>query len=475
MKKRPSSSSTQLQIWTPEKKREPPSRSRLDLAIVPLPQDSPTTFTLPEDWFVEERKRSNGTLRGNTDRYYHEPGTGRVFRSLVSVKRYLMETGDYEITSKGDLKLKAPPSDVRPLSIALPGYGSKPYAAPSPLKSQSLVKTSSSLKSANQILVYRKSYIPKHPVKIDRRKPLKLPKGWYVKRITRLSGHSMGRVDKYYCERATGRVFRSKLDVKRYLADNYIEENTTLSELFKPAGLIQISGSEEQDGGEDGDMAIVPHSGNNDFYSDISEDVPLKDLVRKHDDVHLKDLDVPLKDLDREADNVPLKDLMRKSDDDSLMDFDQNSDDFNMPLKNLVRKSLFSRKTSKHAKKLASLTKPSSSPTKSSLTTPASSTAVHTSSPTKRGSLTAIPTSSPTKPGSPAKNVFCCTTNTSPVNASKPPTKIKWVLSGPGGEEWSPFTGDTIVPESLKHEWAQLFIDIVSQKHSEASSSDALD
>uniref|UniRef100_A0A7N0TD00 MBD domain-containing protein n=1 Tax=Kalanchoe fedtschenkoi TaxID=63787 RepID=A0A7N0TD00_KALFE len=432
MKKRRSSSSTDLQIWTPEKKRESPSSSRLDLAIVPLSQDSPANFTLPGDWVVEERKRTAGMLRGNTDKYYHEPGTGRKFRSLVSVKRYLTKTGDYEITSK------MAQSDVTPLSIALPGYNLKSSVAPPSSKSRSVVKTSL-LKSANQIVVYWQKYIPKHLVDIDRSKPLKLPDGWYVKRITRRSGHSMGKVDKYYCERATGRVFRSGIDVQRYLADNYIDENTTLSQLFKPAGLIQMSGSEERDIDEDGDMAIVPHSGNSDSYSDIYDDVPLKDLVRKRDDVRLKDLDrdaddIPLEDLVQECDDVPVNDPVQECDDVLDKDLDQKSDD--VPLKDLVRIS-----SARPVKKLA--------------------TPTELASPTKLASLT--------------KNVFSCTMNTCPVNVSNPPMKIKWVLTGPGGDEWSPLAGDTMVPESLKQEWAQLFLDIVSKQHSDASHSDALD
>ncbi|KAL9674806.1 hypothetical protein QQ045_003005 [Rhodiola kirilowii] len=305
MKKRPSSSpsmSTQLQIWTPEKKRE--SSRRMDVAIVSTSHG--TSFNLPDDWIFEERKRTTGTHIGRTDKYYREPGTGRTFRSLASVRKYLMELDDYAIAR--------------------------------------------TRREENQITVYRKTYIPKHHVKIDRSKPLKLPKGWYIRRITRMSGHSMGRVDKYYCERSTGRVFRSRLDVQRYLAANHINDNTTLSELFKPAGLIQMSKSEDKDVCEESAMAIVPHSSYKDSYSSISDDVPLKDLVRKRDDVPLKDLvrkcdDVPLKDLVPVSVDMPLEDLVPESDEMPLKDLVQQSDD--MPLKDLFRKSSTARKTSK--------------------------------------------------------------------------------------------------------------------------------
>ena len=32
--------------------------------------------------------------------YYHEPGTGRMFRSLIAVKRYLTEENQYTPTPK---------------------------------------------------------------------------------------------------------------------------------------------------------------------------------------------------------------------------------------------------------------------------------------------------------------------------------------------------------------------------------------
>ncbi|KAL9674065.1 hypothetical protein QQ045_030332 [Rhodiola kirilowii] len=419
MKKRPSSSD--LQIWTPEKKREPSRDS---------------SFTLPGDWFVDQKTRTTGISRGTTDKYYHEPGTGHKFRSLVSVERYLMETGYNDITTRGNLKLGMPRLKVKPLPIAFPGID---YSSKSLLKKLSF-------KKPNQIVVYRKPYIPKHKVNIDTSKPLKLPDGWYIETTTRRSGHSVGKVDKYYCEGATGRVFRSLVDVQRYLADCYIEENISLNKLFKPAGLIQMSGSEEKEVDNNNDMAIVPHSGDKDSYSDISDDVLLKDLVRKSDNVPLKHLvrnadEVPLKDLLRKSADVPLKDLVRRAHDQPhkdlecksayvpLRDHVQKSDDEQMkvpdrksdyaPLKDLVRKSSVVWKIRKHAHHVAY----------------------------------------------PAKKVLSCTSITSSFgNASNPTTKIKWVLTGPGGDDWSPFTADTMVPESLKREWAQMFRDIVGQK-----------
>ncbi|MCI02530.1 methyl-CpG-binding domain-containing protein 7-like, partial [Trifolium medium] len=41
-------------------------------------------------------------------------------------------------------------------------------------------------------------------------------------------------------------------------------------------------------------------------------------------------------------------------------------------------------------------------------------------------------------------------------NLTRPPTKISWVLAGPGGF-WNPFLDDSIVPASEKAEWSEAF------------------
>ncbi|XP_028057904.1 methyl-CpG-binding domain-containing protein 7-like isoform X3 [Camellia sinensis] len=62
------------------------------LAVVaPTTAAATSPFILPDGWVVEEVPRSRN---GKTDKYYYEPGTGRQFRSLVAVERYLEEMGD---------------------------------------------------------------------------------------------------------------------------------------------------------------------------------------------------------------------------------------------------------------------------------------------------------------------------------------------------------------------------------------------
>ncbi|XP_061958622.1 methyl-CpG-binding domain-containing protein 7-like isoform X1 [Populus nigra] len=47
---------------------------------------------------------------------------------------------------------------------------------------------------------------------------------------------------------------------------------------------------------------------------------------------------------------------------------------------------------------------------------------------------------------------------TSMLDASSIPAKIKWVLSGPGGIVWNPFMDDSLVPEFIKQKWSETFV-----------------
>ncbi|KAI3489963.1 hypothetical protein L1887_45878 [Cichorium endivia] len=41
---------------------------------------------------------------------------------------------------------------------------------------------------------------------------------------------------------------------------------------------------------------------------------------------------------------------------------------------------------------------------------------------------------------------------------SSPPRKINWVIGSNGGQNWNAFIGDTMVPDSLKQEWSEKFL-----------------
>ncbi|KAL6966154.1 Methyl-CpG binding domain [Sarracenia purpurea var. burkii] len=59
--------------------------------VAPIISAATSPFNLPDGWVVKEVSRR---CAGQTDKYYYEPGTGRMFRSLISVERYLEEVGD---------------------------------------------------------------------------------------------------------------------------------------------------------------------------------------------------------------------------------------------------------------------------------------------------------------------------------------------------------------------------------------------
>jgi len=53
---------------------------------------------------------------------------------------------------------------------------------------------------------------------------------------------------------------------------------------------------------------------------------------------------------------------------------------------------------------------------------------------------------------------------TSTSESPKPPVKINWVLADPGGFAWNPFMGESMVPEPVKLQWANMFMQSMSDK-----------
>lgn len=56
------------------------------------------------------------------------------------------------------------------------------------------------------------------------------------------------------------------------------------------------------------------------------------------------------------------------------------------------------------------------------------------------------------------KDVSSEDANASILNVASPPTKVKWVLGGPGGNGWNALMNESVVPESVKQEWSKLFV-----------------
>ncbi|CAH8335218.1 unnamed protein product [Eruca vesicaria subsp. sativa] len=74
-----------------------PTSSRMKGRIVDTDHRSASRdFVLPRGWTVEEKQRRNSS---HIDKYYTEQKTGKRFRSLVSAKRYLNNTGNVTAAS----------------------------------------------------------------------------------------------------------------------------------------------------------------------------------------------------------------------------------------------------------------------------------------------------------------------------------------------------------------------------------------
>ncbi|XP_075503806.1 methyl-CpG-binding domain-containing protein 7 isoform X2 [Primulina tabacum] len=44
-----------------------------------------------------------------------------------------------------------------------------------------------------------------------------------------------------------------------------------------------------------------------------------------------------------------------------------------------------------------------------------------------------------------------------------PPMKVNWVLSSTKGDAWSPFVSDTLVPDSVKQQWTDRFVELMNE------------
>ncbi|GLU02403.1 hypothetical protein SLE2022_196550 [Rubroshorea leprosula] len=136
------------------------------------------SFDLPDGWVVEERPRANCPSNpGRVDKFYRELESGRRFRSLPAVQRYL---------SGGE-----PENTVRHKPV------NRTFCSHDYENSMQIVppRYTSSGESFN------------------------LPDGWIVEHVPRSNAKYAGIVDKFYIEPVTGYRFRSLRSVERYLAE----------------------------------------------------------------------------------------------------------------------------------------------------------------------------------------------------------------------------------------------------------------
>ncbi|KAM1040228.1 hypothetical protein ACFX2I_029454 [Malus domestica] len=179
MKKGKSSESQTVPLRTmrPAEEHEEPFNCKRQLQLV-----TTSPFRLPDDWFVEEKRRplSNICNPGKIDRYYIEADTGLRFRSLPAVQRYLTE-GQTETFTKR----------IKPGSECL--VSSRIQKVVNPKHKQITPCTTRRTSSS-----------------------FKLPDGWEIEEKPRRKSRV---IDKTYIEPVTGRQFRSLVAVERYLTE----------------------------------------------------------------------------------------------------------------------------------------------------------------------------------------------------------------------------------------------------------------
>ncbi|KAL0460298.1 UNVERIFIED_CONTAM: Methyl-CpG-binding domain-containing protein 7 [Sesamum latifolium] len=172
-----------------------------------LSVSSPSRFRIPRGWGVEEVPRHDGS---RSDMYYYEPGTGRKFRSIREVERYL--NGDtlfvcWFLQSSGYRRMLfsgEKSSRCRRMIVS----GGK------------LLRLDNELSQSHLAITASQRAAPAAP--------FVLPDGWIVEEVPRKYDHW---TDKYYYEPHTGQKFRSLVAVERYLTE--LEENEPLSKALE--------------------------------------------------------------------------------------------------------------------------------------------------------------------------------------------------------------------------------------------------
>ncbi|KAL0417828.1 UNVERIFIED_CONTAM: Methyl-CpG-binding domain-containing protein 7 [Sesamum radiatum] len=167
-----------------------------------LSSPSASRFRIPRGWGVEE--------------YYYEPGTGRKFRSIREVQRYL--NGDsYPCRSTRKLSLRSQSSGYRRMLFS----GEKSSRCRRMIVSGGkLLRLDNELSQSHLAITASQRAAPAAP--------FVLPDGWIVEEVPRKYDHW---TDKYYYEPHTGQKFRSLVAVERYLTE--LEENEPLSKALE--------------------------------------------------------------------------------------------------------------------------------------------------------------------------------------------------------------------------------------------------
>lgn len=165
---------------------------------------------LPKGWIVEKKTRKSGSKY----KCYVDPSTGRKFLSKPEVFRYLksVEGDSYSSKQKEVVVAMHSTENNHADHTTESGHSSEPDMKHNIPSSKKKKKS----KSARNVVVEKVS-------------PEGLPPGWTLEIKTKKQPYGKKRRDPYYTDPVTGYVFRSRLDVFRYLDTGEISRHA-----FKP-------------------------------------------------------------------------------------------------------------------------------------------------------------------------------------------------------------------------------------------------
>ncbi|XP_071737889.1 methyl-CpG-binding domain-containing protein 7-like [Rutidosis leptorrhynchoides] len=179
-------------------------------------------FTLPEGWHVKKVLRKHGDA---ADKYYRDPKTGRYFRSLKEVERYVTEGVlpskkrriIYDENDEKNITDGITHTKLRPRRLTYHRDTENSASRRMIVASDKILALEENKDNQNQLAIVS-------PASISPRSSFKLPDGWVVEMVPRRTGDH---IDRYYYEPGSGQRFRSLVAVQKYLTE--LEEHSPLS------------------------------------------------------------------------------------------------------------------------------------------------------------------------------------------------------------------------------------------------------
>ncbi|KAG6631557.1 hypothetical protein CIPAW_13G099300 [Carya illinoinensis] len=292
--------------------------------------------------------------------------------------------------------------------------------------------------------------------------PFRLPDDWFVELKPRGSTtSSTGRVDKYYYEPRTGQQFRSLVAVERYLRDKKQDTPTPDTVKARNENTLQIRDCTIRSTSPfklPDDWVIEEKPRSNINYAGVID----KLYIEPETGQRFRSLKAVERYLTEAKENTATP---------------KNSGSWKKNISSIIRSP---RVVSKHrleaeedniTLKALKLCRSKASPNSGSgkknipgiIRTPGVVSKCWLEAEEDNITLKALKFCNSSKPsrksGSRKKFVSNKGVNASMLDCASPPAKINWVLSGPGGGNvWSAFINESIVPDSVKQKWSEKFI-----------------